>query len=212
MCASFEYVKTIPHKISKASDFWFDFRKYIMTYHARGRDIVSLLEYEAFRRPEIAEFLDGIASVDDAAIDAFPVPLPWYRKAMKILRDRKNYAKRSIEISENIVAGTVADPSGTAYEYRGPTTFFSIGSNDLQVETNTLVFAPDAGGLWIDQIFSRVADPRLMAQSVVVGSMTLNDYNEAYRDRIRSAHPIVGQTIVADSSQPLSALGVRIMR
>jgi hypothetical protein len=183
-----------------------------MTYHARGRDIVSLLEYEAFRRPEIAEFLDGIAHVDDAAIDAFPVPLPWYRKAMKILRDRKNYAKRSVEIEKDIVTGTVADPSGTAYEYRGPTAFYSIGSNDLQVNEGTLIFAPDSGGLWIDQIFSKVPDPRLMAQAVAVGTMTLNAYNNAYRDRLRNAHPIVGQTIVADSSQPLGQLGVRIMR
>jgi hypothetical protein len=141
-----------------------------MTYHARGRDIVSLLEYEAFRRPEIAEFLDGIASVDDAAIDAFPVPLPWYRKAMKILRDRKNYAKTIRRDREGHRRRNRRRSFGDCLRIswtRPPSS--RLAATTCRSRPTRWCSRPMPVVLWIDQIFSRVADPRLMAQALSSG-------------------------------------------
>lgn len=138
-----------------------------------GRSPIDLLIYESKRRPEIRNLL-GLAEMGeltDAEIDAAKVPLPWYRKALRQLRDSRinqtranvsmGNAMKAMEENGLILDGKLAPSEGVMMQYVGPTQFIAMGKGHIELLSGRPVFFPKVGGVWIDTVFSGRIDPNL---------------------------------------------------
>jgi hypothetical protein len=152
-----------------------------------GRDMVSLLHSEARKKPAIAALIEQAAGMSEAEIDRLKTPLPWYRKALKMIHHNhfvaQTMAQAAADLEGHVVTGFVGDPKGTMRVYSGESKFIKIDrGNLLQVECNTLIWFPFTGGVWIDSLFSSVIDPEL-GQSTSVSEVTKTEYTKSVRDR-----------------------------
>lgn len=138
-----------------------------------GRSPIDLLVYESKRRPEVKALMDlaKTGELTDAELDAAKLPLPWYRKALRQLRDaylsneRMNVSMvnsmRSMEEHGLIRDGKLAPSQGVMMQYVGPTQFIAMGSGHIELQSGRPVFFPKVGGCWIDTVFSGRIDPKL---------------------------------------------------
>lgn len=138
-----------------------------------GRSPVDLLIYESKRRPEIKALMElaETGELTDAQLDAAKVPLPWYRKALRQIRDARlaNHrinvsmvnTMKSMEEHGLIRDGKLAPSQGVMMQYVGPTQFIAMGKGHIELISGRPVFFPKIGGVWIDTVFSGRIDPNL---------------------------------------------------
>lgn len=182
-----------------------------------GRDPISLLRYEASRRPEVADLLARIDDLTDQDIAEAKVPLPWYRKALTTLRDqnRDSRVRANLELSIEayIVRGQSADPEGAIVTYTGEDIWVKVRSTELLLKSGTLIFFPEKGGVWLETLFLPNIDPRLL-NGRGHGKGTRQSYRVALQEaRERACAPVpVADPSNPAASQPLAHLGVRIQR
>lgn len=177
-----------------------------------GRSPIDLLMYEASRRPHIKDLVERAHDLSDEEIKAAIVPLPWYRKALTQLRDARNKNKNAMISQGNQAAlmapfirnGHNADPEGIMCIYNGDTRFITMGKTSIEVHTNTFVFFPRAGGVWIDTAFCGRIDPNLQNYCAMVGPKT----RMGYMDHIKAVRSgLIGQA--SEAWTPETANGAR---
>lgn len=133
--------------------------------------------YEAKVKPHIKELVDRVDDMTDADIEAADVPLPWFRIALKELRDER----RKVEEPEIIVE---QDPMGTMVEWTGNEDFIKTTARlEVEVKPGMLFWRPDTGGVWFESVFSKNVDPKLYSQRPVA-RMKKSEYLVAYRNRL----------------------------
>jgi hypothetical protein len=194
-----------------------------MSVNLTGRDPVSLLEYEAARRPEIAALLADAPNMSDADLARAQVPLPWYRNALRIVRDRAKVAalKLSLEDDPRVIDGVIPDGEGVIADYVGET-FWMKGRALIEIRTDTMVFLPLSGGVWVDWSFYPAVDPALTRALRKVATGTRQRYHDLRNERLSRLHgdaPVINLTPTPSADAPrsensarLAAMGVRIGR
>lgn len=155
-----------------------------------ARDLLSLLAYEARRRPELADLVTQaeLGTLDEDAIAAAPVKLPWMRQALRMLSQAHQQEALAALVQQWVVDGHTADPIGETRRWEGGSTFIQVGRTQLQVECGQLIWL-QPNGVWIDTIWSAVIDPLLLRQTVGCGMMRRSEYMSAVRDRARQLCP-----------------------
>ena len=146
-----------------------------------GRDMVSLLLNEAKRKPAIAALVARISELSVEDIDAAEVPLPWFRIALKRLKERE-YAN---EVSEhatgfaNLMGGIENTPQiGTVLRYTGsefdliPVAKGSARSLTLRIKTGELLFL-SGNETWAGSV--PIGMPNLSCE-VIETELPRNDY------------------------------------
>lgn len=143
-----------------------------------GRSPIDLLIYESKRRPEIKALMKRAETgeLTDDEINEAKVPLPWYRKALRQLRDaRLTNTRMNISMANSLASmeehglikdGRLAPSEGIMAYYTGPTQFIAMGKGHIEVQSGRPVFFPKVGGVWIDTVFSRRIDPNLESYCV----------------------------------------------
>jgi hypothetical protein len=145
-------------------------------------DIVAMLHYEAKVKPEVKKLVDNIMNMTTQDIENAQVPLPWYRQALLILKNRTT-------IQSTITFGENADPLGWIARWHDVDSDLMIDRNNtIEIKTNTLVWFPDSGGVWIESLFSQIIDPRLstLHQTEI---LTKSQYMIRYRERLNGLVP-----------------------
>lgn len=179
-------------------------------------DIVKLLLSEARRRPDIAALCDRAAALTDEEIATVIVPLPWFRQALRKLRDRKalEEAQRVImDHPEAIVHGQVPDPWGDMRRWSAPSRFLQVErGNAIEIVPGRLLWVPDTGGVWIGTVFSRIVDPAIEYGSFSIGRVTKSNFSRADQERILSQNPHLDVGEATLTGIPGLPPGVRITR
>jgi hypothetical protein len=118
-------------------------------------DMVKMLLSEAKKRPEIAELVGRAGTLTDAEIAAAKVPLPWFRIALRRLRDQHG-ADQLWQLIERFVVDSVApDPPGWLHIWQGGAVFLPLGRETaMDVRDGEPLFLPDTGGFWLATAFS----------------------------------------------------------
>lgn len=179
-----------------------------------GRSLEALLVGEARRRPEIAAMLEIIEHLSDNDIDTAVVPLPWYRTALKQLRNKKLAQQQaatfnaSVDSAESLVTkGTMADMSGRQVIYQGSEGWFSKEANgagvSVMIPHGAHLFITDHGTFWYNCTAFRHLDPRLQSSREVCAS-TLRQYKHDYNERMLKFH---ADAPVIASEQPATPMG-----
>lgn len=194
--------------------------------YTRGRDPISLLRYEAGKKPDLARLCECAADLSDTEIDAAPY-LPWIRNALRQVRtyalalrqSGSNKDPMNVSLADFIVDGRTRDPEGVMFEYTGDEIFVKASRTQLQIPYGKLFFLDDMHQVWVETV--RVeADRRLFAQAVRHGPTTKTAYREAVQARLLRLHPDAPQTVCVGAqnasgpagAQPLAHLGVTIQR
>jgi len=152
------------------------------------RDIQAMLAYECKRRPELAAFAERV-DLSDEEIDNYPVAMPWMRKALHDLKQKRSYSRMEASADDWVVDGRSTDPIGLVRRWTGADTFVQVGRTQLLVTTGSL-FWLDRSGIWFDTIFTTVVDPAIKANSVPAGEATRSQYIEMLRSRHESVEVV----------------------
>lgn len=143
----------------------------------RGQSLISLLEYEAKRRPEIQALVDNVLNLTDAQIEQAVVPLPWFRQAIRVLKARveaEQLNSKPLTITYN------PDSMGHVVTWQAAPTYLKQGRSSLELITGFPVWFPDAGGVWVDTAFF----PQIPHQLQGMGPGTPSSLSE-YKDLLR---------------------------
>lgn len=152
---------------------------------------MKLLDYEMKKRPEIAKIAAKVDTMTDQQIDALDTPLPWFKQAFRLLREKNLRARREAEILPYLRYGYNEDQSGDILSYRGETDFFTVDrGSQIEVRENTTIFRTQEG-VWIDDLFSSVLDPRLIGKSTSVRQGTLSEYFNQRRAEVNANHTFI---------------------
>lgn len=145
-------------------------------------DIVALLTYEAKVKPEVKKLIDNLTNMTTEDIMNAHVPLPWYKQALLIMKNR-SMIQSSIQYGENI------DPTGWTARWHAQDTEINIDRNNtIEIKPGTLIWFPDDGGVWIESLYSNTIDPRLLTlkqQDI----LTKSQYMIAYKERLNKLIP-----------------------
>jgi hypothetical protein len=163
--------------------------------------LLGYLEYEAKIKPEIAALVARVDDMTDEEIDAAQTPLPWFKIALKRLRDTRRYEKMRGEILDGMQDGFSPDPMGYAAEWNGGEVFVKTSANMLiEVTDRTLLWFPDAGGMWVESTYCSTVDAR-MASLKSIGRMTKSEYMVKYKEQLQKRHGVY-QSPESQSSSP----------
>ena len=179
------------------------------------RNTDTLLDYEAGRKPAIAQLLANLLTTSEDDINAAPV-LKWIRQAL--LGRRKKLLAEAAFNGLPIIDGWTPDPPGEARRWMAPDTFVDIDRGGaVQVVHNRLIWLPrTGGGIWYETMFSKLIDHRAISLSAAVGPMTKSQYSEAFRaDAARNCPadaPAIMQTQNGGADSVLAQYGVRFSR
>jgi hypothetical protein len=91
-----------------------------------NKTLIGYLQYEARVKPHIKELVDRVDDMTDEDIEAAQVPLPWFRIALRDLRD----SRKVVELPE---IPHEADPMGTLVEWVSAEAFIKTTAR-LEVE------------------------------------------------------------------------------
>ncbi len=87
------------------------------------RDPIKLLEYEAYRRPFLADLVARIDTVTDDEIASAPWPLKWIREAYQEMRktisEKRTYAELDAALPDTVVVNHFNDRPGMVVQYTG---------------------------------------------------------------------------------------------
>jgi hypothetical protein len=168
--------------------------------------LLGYLEYEAKVKPAIAELVAKVDSMTDEEIDAADTPLPWFKTALKMLKYENIRKAQGVEML-GVTMGHTPDSMGQAAMWTGGDIFIQASSKmAVELKTNTLVWFPETGGVWIESTFCRTVDHRL-ADLPITGVMTKSQYMVAYKESLAKRHGVV---IKQEPESPIK--GVRIYR
>lgn len=125
----------------------------------------------------------------DEEIESVRVPLPWYRNALRQMREEKQKIMMMADVVANSEFGVVNDIEGEIHEWRQGTEFVDVGrGGGLEITPGKLVFFPTTGGVWIDTLFCEKIDPKLVL-SYRIGHGTRTDYMVMCKKRIEAMLP-----------------------
>jgi hypothetical protein len=145
-----------------------------------NRNIDTMLDYEASRKPVVAQLLANLLTTSDADINATPSILKWIRQAL-IKRKTKLLAEAAFN-GLTIIDGWTPDPPGEVRRWMAPDMFVNIDRGGaVQVVHNRLIWLPQNGGVWYETMFSKLIDHRVFSLSVTVGQMKKTQYVEAFK-------------------------------
>jgi len=148
----------------------------------RGQSLEGLLTYEAKRKPEVQALVDRIDDLTDADIESAVVPLPWFRQALKQMRDRRAAERRNGGVLEKVVYGVNPEVMGRVFYWNNEPIFIQT-SNIATIELGhqELYFLPDSGGLCLGYSTFKLQDPRLLQGVLEAEGQTRSQYLEAYQ-------------------------------
>jgi hypothetical protein len=170
-----------------------------------GRDIVSLLQSEARRRPVVADLLARVDTLSDQDIEQAQVPLKWYKDALREARKRSQavraeqeqaklideYAKMAAEnpLNPDDYKARANAKRGITLEYTGDNFWAKCsGRTEFEIRTGDWLFFPEDGsGAWLNQTFFP-HPPKQLAQSRKVGDHTQHEYVLALQSKMNQ-HP-----------------------
>jgi hypothetical protein len=143
-------------------------------------DIVAMLLYEAKQKPNIQYLVDNILSLSTNDIQNASTPLPWYKQALLIMKNRLTL-ESTTSYSNN------SDPIGSTALWTYDNTFLKIDrGGEIEIKTNTPIwFQLNSPGVWIESLFSSTIDPILLTlpQS---HNILKSQYLELYKQRINN--------------------------
>lgn len=163
------------------------------------RDLVTMLESESRRKPEVAKLLDRCLNLEisEAEIEGVEVPLPWYRTALKEALKRAKTKKELDEqmkqfddVPMNMIDGVNSHMGITAL-YKGDQCWVLANRGFMvEVRYGDLLFFPKDGGAWLNQIyFDR--PPQEFRSFTVVEEQTRHEYIDAYAVHLNSKNQTV---------------------
>jgi hypothetical protein len=142
-----------------------------------NKTLIGYLQYEARVKPHIKELVDRVDDMTDAEIDAANTPLPWFKIALKDLRDSR-------KVVEELPIPHDPNPMGTLVEWTGPEDFIKGSSRlEIEIKPGMLLWRPDTGGVWYEAVFCKTVDPKIWGQRAVT-RMSKSEYLVAYRNRL----------------------------
>jgi hypothetical protein len=180
------------------------------------RTLSTMLDFEAGRNPELAQLVERAATLTDEEIAQAP-GLAWIGKALTERRQKARGDLLRSEIEPLIEITFAEETPGNARRWPLESTFMRFGRSELMIDTATLLWFPEAGGVWCDSTFSPSIDPRLTA-CVSEGQMMRAQYLELRRQDKLRACPIdapvlsMNPTAVSERDVTLARYGVRIQR
>lgn len=158
-------------------------------------DIVAMLKYEAKQKPNIQQLIDNLPAMTTLDIQNAITPLPWYKQALLIMKNRMTI-ESTITYSNNI------DPTGWTAKWFAEDTFLKIDrGGEIEIKTNTPLWFPDnSPGVWIESLFSNYIDPKLLTlhQTDII---TKSQYISLYKERINN----LSHSSTIDMTQGLSS-------
>jgi hypothetical protein len=180
-------------------------------------NIIDLLLAEAKRKPAIKALVDKIHELTDEDIANAQVPLPWYRQALKGLKQQSSLKDFARDVDKHIIHGSVPNPDGEVFQWIGGEDFLPSGpfGSLLQITHGKLLWLPTSGGVWFETSFSPSVHPSIRMNSRKVCDANKTEYMEMYkRVTSRNAPPDTPVIEISRSTpqSPLAALGVRIYR
>lgn len=147
------------------------------------RNYVDLIKYEAKAKPAIKALVDRAVDLTDQEIDAAVVPLPWYRQALRMLRQQERQ-KRDGDAIVNATWGFTEDPEGELAYFNLPTCFVKVSaSGAIEVKEGYPIFFPKKGGVWIDTVFCSTI-PTEMVNLLRTGTTTRSGYKQVILQRL----------------------------
>lgn len=109
-----------------------------------------MLDYEAKRRPHIADAIKKIDTMSLEEVKGIKVPLPWFTRA---LIERKHLLQGA-KLADRVRRGHVDDPTGYVLRWTGQETWFQLPrSNHILVRPGDIIFRTN-DGYWIDSIWT----------------------------------------------------------
>lgn len=174
----------------------------------RQKSLIQLLEYEAKRKPDIARLVNKVDSLTDNEINEAKVPFPWYRKALKELREKNVLKNNTINIENHIVEGYTPNPVGDLRKWSGDLSFVKVNNRggEIQVDNGDLFWFPKTGGAWLDSIFIENPEPKIYSLSKFICCETFTEYKKKIRLLINNRN----KNIQSNKSTVLSAYNVKI--
>lgn len=156
-----------------------------------------MLQKEAKRFPKVAELIERAPWLTDEEIAAADVPLPWYRNALKQLRDMESYRMKveqyeSAEASSFFKHGVTATVEGFSGLYVGNDAWVKTFECEMLLRSNTLIFFPTKGGMYVDCSFLKGKDQQLREIAQSCRDLTKTDllsYKRAANQRLVGYHP-----------------------
>lgn len=150
--------------------------------------LLGKLEYEARVKPEIKKLVDNVYNMTDEEIDAAQTPLPWFKQALKIMRDTAKQDEFEAWLLANAKYGETEDLDGTAFRYTGGD-FFANAFTGMQVEvlTGEVFWCPKTGGVWVQETFCKVI-PQEFKSCTLVSEMKKSRYCNFYKEEIAKRH------------------------
>lgn len=121
------------------------------------RDLISMLEYEAKRRPELKALLDKGDKLNKADVDAYQAPMPWFKKALVLFISRGGRRPGSW------THGTTPDYLGSTFSWTGPETFIQVSDrSSISIRTGDPVWVDPNGFYWIDTVKCELPPPEFV--------------------------------------------------
>lgn len=150
--------------------------------------IISKLEYEEKRKPEIKALADRCrdVSITREEIDAAKTPLPWFKIALKkILSDA--IQARLLMADEPLER---PDVKGKVMIYTGPTAFYNFGSkSEIELQQNRPLFFPETGGVWSGHIFGKSVSGKVTPYMKEGEETTLREYKANWNIMLADENP-----------------------
>ena len=173
------------------------------------RDIETMLDYEAKRRPQVADLLSNVNRMSDEDINNAPV-LKWIKQA---ILSRKNKAIQAdaharLMATLEIVEGFTPDPTGEIRRWISENAYISLDRGAIEVRTNRLIWLPKTGGIWIATVFAKVIDRLVFSQSVPVRIASKSEYSRQCQDELNATYPETSK----ESGYASSIQGVRFFK
>lgn len=187
-----------------------------------------MLRAEARRFPKVAELLERVAYLSDEEIDYADVPLPWYRHALRSLREKERFLASITAMRSEMEGGSSFFRHGVNPSIKGKQGIYAYAdrwikmiNSEMLLRSGTLVFFPNTGGVWVESAFGPKADvASLLPCCQQMQETNLDAYKAAFNQRMLGLVPDAPMTIDLGASSvsiggpshltSLAALGVRL--
>ena len=166
------------------------------------RDPIVLLKNEARQKPHIKELLDNVHLMSETDIKLAKV-LPWIKKALsdikKIESAERQYKNMLDYMSDKIIDSKLHDPMGETRKWLGDLEYIKMGTGMVEIKPNQLIWFDNKGGVWLDTIYSKIIDPKLLRYTQSCGETSKLDYFGLERQRRNGTMDTPPHTVVYGS-------------
>lgn len=150
--------------------------------------LLGKLEYEARVKPEIKKLVDNVYNMTDEEIDAAETPLPWFKQALKMMRDLKSANDFDEFVMNNTTFSANDDIDGVTFRYLGEDFFARVSTGmEVEVKSGEVFWCPKTGGAWIQETFCKEIPQQFRACNFV-GEMKKSGYISCYKEEISKRH------------------------